>query len=162
MLFPLQFVQAQTKDYSNDVQSVDSIIGALYNVISGEANDQRDWERFMNLFAVDARLIPSFKSKDGKVALRSLTPAQYAESFSKNMKTGFFEGELFRVTNEYGNIVHVFSTYETREQKGGPVTMRGINSIQLLKTELRYYVVNIFWSGETKENPIPEKYLKGS
>ncbi len=156
----VELTHAQKSDYSKDVQSVNETIVALYDVISGEASEIRDWERFNNLFAQDARLIPSFKNKDGKIGLRTLTPAEYAESFSKNMKTGFFERELFRVTEQYGNIVHVFSTYETRNEQNGPVTMRGINSIQLLKTDERYFIVNIFWSGETKESPLPEKYLK--
>jgi hypothetical protein len=73
---------------------------------------------------------------------------------------GFFEKEISNMTELYGNIVHVFSTYETREERDGKVTMRGINSIQLLKSDDRFYVVNIFWSSETPQTPLPEKYLK--
>jgi heme-degrading monooxygenase HmoA len=152
---------AQTRDYSADVQSPDKIIAALYEVISGAGDQERDWNRFKNLFTEDARLIPTFTNKEGKTAYRNITPAEYAESFSKNIKTkpGFFETELFHKTEEFGNIVHVFSTYESREIKDGPVFMRGINSIQLLRKDNRYFVVTVFWSSETKEHPLPEKYL---
>jgi hypothetical protein len=59
----------------------------------------------------------------------------------------------------YGAIVHVFSTYETKEKKDGPVTNRGINSIQLFFNGDRYFVTTIFWSAESMGFPLPEKYL---
>jgi hypothetical protein len=152
---------SQTKDYSSDVRSVESTIKALYEVISGEKGQARDWERFKNLFTTDAKLIPTFINKEGKVAYRAITPAEYETSFTKQIPNrGFFENEIASITHTYGNIVHVFSTYETRDEKAGPVTMRGINSIQLLKANDRYYVMNIFWSSETPQTPIPEEYLK--
>jgi hypothetical protein len=155
-----QSVIAQTPDYTKDVQSVDAIIAALYEVISGASDQPRDWERFKNLFAEDARLVPTFKDREGKTGYRIITPAAYSESFARNIKTGFYEGEVSRITEEYGNIVHVFSTYETREKKDGPVTMRGINSIQLLRQADGYRILHIFWSAETTQTPLPEKYLK--
>jgi hypothetical protein len=139
---------------------VESIISALYAVISGDSGTKRDWERFKNLFTADARLIPSFKNKEGKAAYRTMTPAEYEQMFTTRVTTGFYETELSRVVEEFGTITHVFSTYETKEKIDGPVVQRGINSIQLLKSDDRYFIMNIFWSGETKENPIPEKYLK--
>ncbi|HEY0653097.1 MAG TPA: hypothetical protein VGD65_08210 [Chryseosolibacter sp.] len=150
----------QSKDYSADVKTVESTIKALYEVISGEKGEARDWERFRNLFTADAKLIPTFINKEGKVAYRAITPAEYETSFTKMIPNrGFFETEISNITEAYGNIVHVFSTYETRDEKAGKVTMRGINSIQLLKSNDRYYVMNIFWSSETDEAPIPGKYL---
>ncbi|HCM77759.1 MAG TPA: hypothetical protein DIS90_15355, partial [Cytophagales bacterium] len=68
--------------------------------------------------------------------------------------------ELYQTAEEYGTIAHVFSTYETREIANGPVTNRGINSIQLYKDTNRYYVVNIFWCAESMGFVLPEKYLK--
>jgi hypothetical protein len=153
-------VFSQTKDYSSDVKSVESTIAALYEVISGEKGEARDWDRFKNLFTADAKLIPTFTNKEGSVAYRAITPAEYETSFTKNIpQRGFFEREISNITESYGNIVHVFSTYETREEKEGKVTMRGINSIQLLKSNERFYVVNVFWSSETEKSPLPQKYL---
>ena len=37
---------------------------------------------------------------------------------------------------------------------------RGINSIQLLKDQGRWWVVSIFWMAETEEFPIPSEYLQ--
>ena len=41
----------------DDVKSIDSIIAATYDVISGPAGD-RDWDRFRSLLIPEARLIP--------------------------------------------------------------------------------------------------------
>jgi len=151
--------QAQ-KDYTNDVKSVDAVMAALYEVISGDPGVPRDWDRFRNLFTPDARLIPTGKNAEGKITYRTLSPEDYVTMFSTRVTTGFFERELYRVTEEYGTIVHIFSTYETKEKKDGPVTNRGINSIQLIKQNDRYAIMNIFWCPESAGFPLPEKYLK--
>jgi hypothetical protein len=156
--FPLT-VQAQA-DYANDVNSVDSTIKALYDVISGDPGAPRDWARFKNLFIADARLIPTIKNQEGKISYRALSPDDYVQMFTSRITTGFFEQELYQVKEEFGTVVHVFSTYETKEKKDGHVTNRGINSIQLLFDGSRYYVVNIFWCAESMGFKLPEKYLK--
>lgn len=150
----------QAKDYSNDVKSVDAIMSALYDVISGEANVSRDWDRFRYLFKPEAKLIPTRKDDKGEFTLRAMSPDEYVQMFSSRIATGFFERELSRKEEAYGTLVHAFSTYETKEKKDGPVTNRGINSIQLFKDKNRYYIVNIFWCAESAGFPLPEKYLK--
>lgn len=157
-LFPL-FSQGQQEKYSQDVTSIDAIIHAIYDVISGPADQPRDWERFRFLFADDAKLIPTKKQDNGQVTYRYWSPGDYVKMFTAN-RTAFFERELNRVTEEYGNIVHVFSTYETKTDPGGPVTNRGINSFQLLKDDDRYYIMTIFWSAESDGFELPGKYLQ--
>lgn len=150
---------AQSKDYSADVASEDAIIAALYDVISGPAGVERDWDRFRNLFKPETRLIPTRKSAEGNATLQALTPEEYVALFSSRIPTGFFERELHRVSEKYGTISHAFSTYETREKPDGPVTNRGINSIQLFNDGKRYFVVSIFWCAESLGFQLPEKYL---
>ena len=77
-------------------------------------------------------------------------------------KNGFFEKEISREVETFGNVTHVFSTYETfRTAEDSTPFMRGINSIQLLNDGERWWIVNIYWTGETDKNKIPKKYLKG-
>ena len=152
-------VTAQTTDYNNDVKSVDSIVAALYEVISGDPGQPRDWNRFRNLFKPEARLIPTGKNQQSEFTYRVLSPEDYVQMFSTRINTGFFERELGRTTETYGTITHVFSTYETKEKKDGPVTNRGINSIQLFFDGQRYYVINVFWCAESLGFPLPEKYM---
>jgi hypothetical protein len=144
-----------------DVQSVDAILAALYDVISGPASQPRDWNRFRSLFVPDARLIPVRRSKTGNGAdVVPYTPEQYQERATPLFaQDGFFERGIHNTTESFGDIAQVFSTYESRHTKDGAPFQRGINSIQLLKDGNRYWVVTILWDGESPTNPIPAKYL---
>jgi hypothetical protein len=147
----------------SDVSSLDAIMKAVYDVISGDAGKPRDWDRFRTLFHKDARLIPSGKNPtSGVTGARVLTPEDYIKRASANMeKEGFFEREKARRVEQYGNIAHVFSTYESfRSLTDKKPFMRGINSFQLFNDGKRWWVLTIFWQGETDDNPIPKKYLK--
>jgi hypothetical protein len=151
---------SQTKDYSKDVKSVDAIIAALYDVITGEPNSPRDWERFKYLFKPEARLIPTRKDDKGELTIKALSPEEYVQLFQSRIPTGFFERELSRKVESYGTVTHAFSTYETKEKKDGQVTNRGINSIQLFKDKDRYYIITIFWCAESMGFTLPDKYLQ--
>ena len=146
--------------YAKDVSSESNIIAALYDVISGEAVDARNWERFKYLFVKEALLIPTNKSATGVFGYRTMTPDDYITMFSSRVKTGFFENELKHEVNSYGTIAHVFSTYETRETKNGSITNRGINSIQLFYDQNRYYIVNVLWCAESMGFTLPSAHLK--
>jgi hypothetical protein len=146
-----------------DVASLDAIMKAVYDVISGDAGQKRDWARFRTLFHPDARMIPSGKNPTtGLVGARPLSPEDYIKRTEPIFaKEGFHEREVARRVETYGNIAHVFSTYESfRSLADKKPFMRGINSFQLLNDGKRWWVINIFWQAETPDNPIPKKYLQ--
>jgi hypothetical protein len=145
-----------------DVASLDSIITAVYDVISGPAGKKRDWDRMRSLFIPGARLIPTGSRPGGVYGSRVLTLDEYIERASGNFeKQGFYEREAARVTEQFGQIAHAFSTYESRHapDEAKPF-QRGINSIQLMNDGKRWWVVTIFWQGEDQKSPLPAKYLK--
>ena len=144
-----------------DVGSLDAILAALYDVISGPAGQARNWDRFRSLFIPGARLIPSTPNPEGKVVPRVLDPDGYAGRAAATLeKNGFFEQEISRKTDTFGTITQVFSTYESRRKKEDPAPFsRGINSIQLVNDGTRWWIVTVFWDSERPNNPIPAKYL---
>jgi hypothetical protein len=145
-----------------DVASLDSIIAAVYDVISGPAGKKRDWDRMRSLFIPGARLIPTGPRPGGVYGSRVLTLDEYIERSSGFFeKEGFYEREAARVTEQFGQIAHAFSTYESRHapDEAKPF-QRGINSIQLMNDGKRWWVVTIFWQGEDEKSPLPERYLK--
>jgi hypothetical protein len=144
-----------------DVSSPDAIVGAVYDVISGPAGEKRNWDRMRTLFVADARMMPTGKKASGEGVRRALSVEDYIASSGPFLeKNGFFETEIGRKTEQYGSIVHVFSTYESRKTKEDKDPfMRGINSFQLWNDGKRWWVINILWESETKENPIPAKYI---
>jgi hypothetical protein len=156
-------------DYLEKVKTIDSTIETLYSVISGEKGKKRDWKLFKYLFKPEAKLIPTGKNNDGEFMVRYMTPDDYVKGSEKWLvENGFFEKEIHRKTEHFGSIAHVFSSYESynNEADRNPLTRgtnpytRGINSIQLLHDGQRWWIVNIYWTQETDQNPIPRKYLK--
>jgi hypothetical protein len=146
-----------------DVQSIDSILAATYDVISGPAGKKRDWDRFRSLFYPGARLIPTGKRPgDTEVRARVLTPGDYVQGSAPRLeKDGFFERGVSNKTDHFGNIAHVFSTYESRHNEADAQPFqRGINSFQLVNDGKRWWIMTIMWQGETADTPIPSEYLK--
>jgi hypothetical protein len=144
-----------------DVQSIDAIVAALYDVISGPAGQVRDWDRMRSLFVPGGRLIPSVAGEHGGATARVLDIEGYIERSRPTLeRNGFFEREIARKTDSFGNIAHLFSTYESRHTASDPAPFaRGINSIQLLKDGDRWWIVTVFWDAERSGNMIPQQYL---
>ena len=153
--------QGGTNNYDDKVKTLDSTLESLYAAISGEKGEARDWELMRYLFHPDAKLIPSGKNKEGNINAQYMTVNDYITNSGKWLvENGFFEKEIHRTTNTFGNITQVFSTYESfRSEADEKPFMRGINSIQLLNDGKRWWIINIYWTQENPENPIPETYL---
>lgn len=145
-----------------DVASIDAIVAALYDVISGPAGAPRDWDRMRSLFAPEGRMGVVAARPDGSVVLRTLTPDDYIARSSKAFAAkGFFETEKARTQEVFGQLAHVFSTYEARHAKDDAQPfMRGINSIQLVNDGKRWYVLSLIWRGEDPTLQLPERYLR--
>jgi cell pole-organizing protein PopZ len=144
-----------------DVATVDGIVAALYDVISGTAGQPRDWDRMRSLFAPEGRLMAVGARPEGAYALRAMSVDDYITRNSKAFATmGFFEREAARSTETFGQIVHVFSTYESRHARGDAEPFqRGINSIQLVNDGKRWWIVNVLWRAEDASLRLPERYL---
>lgn len=147
-----------------DVASVDAIVAAVYDVISGPAGEARDWDRFRSLFAPGAQLIPMGRpAPDAPLQALRWSVEEYIDRAGPTLEeNGFFEREIHRVSERFGPLVHVWSTYESRRAADDPVPfVRGINSIQLLDDGSRLRIVNVTWAAETAGQAIPDRYLPG-
>jgi hypothetical protein len=166
-VIPAGIVAAQdsppTADRS-DVASLDAVMAAVYDVISGPAGEARDWDRFRSLFIDGARLIPTGRPEGATaVGYRVMTPDEYATRSGPVLEErGFFEREIGRAVERYGPVVHVMSAYESRTNEADAEPFaRGVNSFQLLNDGERWWIVTIYWSQETPDNPIPARLLGG-
>ena len=160
--FQTAMAQAPKTADPADVASIDSIMKAVYDVISGDAGKTRDWDRFRSLFYDGARLIPTGKdAKSGAVTAHVLSPDDYVKRVEPFFaKQGFYERETARRVETYGAVTHVFSTYESRHSRSDKTPFaRGINSFQLFYDGKRWWVMTIYWQAETPELPIPQQYL---
>ncbi|MYC04114.1 MAG: hypothetical protein F4069_08295 [Rhodothermaceae bacterium] len=157
ILFCASSVSAQD---SQDTESPDAIVQALYDVISTPAGETPDWGRWDTLFIPEARLIAIAPNETGDDRYFAWSPDEYKEMIGGYFEENpFFEVELSHTSEQFGNMVHRFSTYESYRSMDEPPFSRGINSIQLLQMDDRWWIVNIFWQPETPRLPLPEEYL---
>lgn len=145
-----------------DVKSIDSILTALYGVISGPAGE-RDWNRFRSLFLPQARLTAAVKNADGSARIRPMSVEDYAKGAgSYFLQHAFFESPIVNRIETFGNITQVFSSYESRHAAGEAPFARGMNSIQLLNDGTRWWIVSILWDEERSDNPLPKEFAAKS
>ncbi len=149
-----------------DAVSIDAIIKALYESISGPAGAPRQWERDRALYAPGALLIPMRPpsvAKDGRGAAEILDVDGYERSrtpfFAAN---SFYEVEIARREFHFGAMAHVLSVYEGRDAPNGKILKRGINSIQMFHDGARWWVASIMWDNEREGVTLPEDLLRKS
>ena len=145
---------------SEDVSSIDGVMKAFYEVISGPAGQVRQWSRDRTLYISDIRFVAMSEDKAGKPVAHVVSHQQFVDASDPILvKRGFYESEIHRVTQKFGNIAHVFSTYESREKADGPVIDRGINSVELFYDGKRWWIASNIWDDERTDNPLPAEYL---
>lgn len=143
------------------LDSIDAMVAALYDAISGPAGGERDWERFRGLFYPGARLLRTVVSPEGVVSLSAMAVQDFIDFAAPFFRAnGFYEREIGRRVEQFGHIVQVFSTYAafSGPDDNGPLG-RGINSIQLWSDGERWWVVSMLWDDERPGNPLPPDYL---
>lgn len=155
-----------------DVPGADSIralILDVYDVISGGAGVERDWDRMRSMFAPNARLsamVPRRQNDTVTAPHPSMVMMSVEDYIQRSgpmlMRDGFFETELAHEIERYGNVAQVWSTYESRlHSPDSAVVDRGINSFQLVYGEGRWWIWSILWHSERAgAGPIPERYLE--
>jgi predicted metalloprotease with PDZ domain len=143
-----------------DVNSIDAIIKATYAVISGPAGP-RDWNRFRSLFLPEAELGALVTTPDGKKIFQSFTPEHYQKTNGPFFtQSPFYEEELKRNVQQFGNVASVQSSYQFRFAPGGKVEQRGVNYFTLVKSDGRWWIANLTWQDEEKNLPLPAELDK--
>ena len=132
-----------------DYSTIDGLIFALYDVISGPAGVEPDWRCERELFAPGARLMPSRVLENGDVLCELLSVDDYIASRGPFLReNAFYERQVASKVDQYRHIAHVFSSYESSETPEGPAFSSGVNSIQLIRAKGRWWVQSILWNSE--------------
>lgn len=150
-------LQAQSP-FQKDAEIIDALIKATYEVVSGEKGEKRQWER--DRFLHHPQALYSFPDTETNQQIIMSVSDFHAETDSMVLETAFFETEVNREVRVFGNVAQVWSTYETRLEKDGPVMRRGINSIQLFYDKNRWYILSWAFDRETDKNKIPKSFDK--
>jgi hypothetical protein len=143
-----------------DVETVDGIIKAYYDVVSGPAGQPRQWGRDRTLYWPGIRFFAAGVKKDGTPTVKVMTHQEFVDGTNAGLvKNGFDEHEIHRVMYRVGNIAHVMSTYEMHEIGTGPVTGRGVNSLDLYWDGKRWWITAASWDDERPDSPLPPELL---
>jgi hypothetical protein len=153
-----------------DAASIESIVAALYASVCHAPEASPNWERMRAIFLPVGMLVPPRKPDEAIFTVIDVDgfEERYKKSVAARKEkgtppTGFFEKELSRRTDCFGNVCQIFSTYESRytESDAKPF-QRGINSIQLVRDSQRWWIASVIWDVERPDNPIPPPYLPGA
>jgi hypothetical protein len=129
----------------SDVSTLDAILHASYEVLSGPSGQARDWERYRTLFLEGARLMPVVAAE--KPHVRQLTLEDYIRRVEPIFAVeDFWERETSRKTETFGRVAHVLSEYESLREPEGEPFERGANSMQLFFDDTRWWIVSVMWN----------------
>ncbi|MBS1796147.1 MAG: nuclear transport factor 2 family protein [Acidobacteria bacterium] len=141
-----------------DVSTLDGILKAFYETISGPKGAPRQWSRDRTLYTPDVRFF-ALSENAGKIRARIMSHRAYVDATNDFLvDSGFQEKEINRVVRRFGNLVHVFSVYEYATADGREKG-RGINSIELFWDGTRWWIAAAGWDEERPGNPIPKEFL---
>jgi len=140
-----------TYPLKEDVETIDGIIKAYYEVVSGEAGAPRQWVRDNSLHHPDALIVFTGKDLDGRSYASTMNLGEFHND-TRAYENGFWESEIHRKTERFGNIAHVWSTYKTK--RGDGTNSGGINSIQLYNDGDRWWIISWMFDSERLDNQI--------
>ena len=144
---------------ADDFSTLDRTVKVLYETVSGPAGP-RDWDRFKSLFAPNSMLRAIVRQPDGNRRIVEMSVDTYVTRNSPAFeRDAFYESEIHRKTDVFGDIAQVWSTYEIRNKNESAPIMRGVNSISLRFDGQRWWIVSVLWQPESADNPIPKEYL---
>jgi hypothetical protein len=138
--------------HQSDVATLDAIVHALYETVSGAVGQPRDWDRFRSLFLPGGRLMPIVSMGGEKASVRLLSTEDFIQRVEPIFaREDFWERETSRQTETAGHFAHVLSFYECLRSPDGPAFEQSVNSIQLLNDGMRWWIVNLMWNTSRAE-----------
>jgi len=134
--------------YLSEAETLRDIVPALYEVVSGAPDEERNWPLLYDLFAPTATITPLFH-RDGMPDISVLTASEFVDLNKLLFKdVGFYETETHNQTIQVGHMATVISAYESRETPDKPVYSKGINTFQLVNDGRRWCVVSVTWDSD--------------
>lgn len=140
-----------------DPTDIGSVVDAMYAMVSGPAGP-RDWSLQDRVFHTDARQIRTGVDQNGVPWLKIMGLRDYREDTAAFFASApFFEVEIARRVDVFGNIAHVWSAYEARTAPNDErPERRGINSIQLFRDERGHWrIMAMIWDNERDGVAVP-------
>jgi hypothetical protein len=128
---------------ADDVSSLDGIIKAYFEVVSGPAGKPREWGRDATLYIPNVRFVIVKEDAKGKTAALSMTHQEFVDD-SEAARGGkaFYEREIHRIVHRAGNMAYVLSTAEQSASANGPALGHSIDSLDLYWDGTRWWIAS--------------------
>jgi len=140
------------KTHPADVSSIDAIIKALYDSITFTKGKEPNLDRLRFLFTSNAQFI-RMTEEGAKIMSLDDFISSFAERVKKGELISFYEKEVSRKENLFGNIAHILSKYVKSMNQDTPTAERsGVNSIQLIYEGKRWWICCILWEDKPTDN----------
>ena len=145
----------------DDVATIDGIMKAYYEIVSGPAGQPRQWDRDRTLYIPQIRFVVISEDAEGKISTRSMSHQEFVDSTTAALgNSAFYEHEVHRITHRFGNVAHVLSTAEQRTTPDGPILSHSIDSVELFWDGHRWWITNAnIWPGELPSRPLTKEFL---
>jgi len=151
------------EDVHEDLQSPRAIVQALHELVSAEAGEQRDWDRFRDLFLDGAMLSVAIKSPRTPGIIAATPEELIAQTETNYATTGFHELPLIYQVEEYGAMALVTNSFEVKLRRNdAEPLMRGLNHFQLLHDGERWWIVSNISTVETDDWRLPPAFAPES
>lgn len=151
---------AQTFPLAADVASPEAIVLAGYEALAREPGQPFQWDRFRSLFLPGARLVPNTEQRQGAFDVLTVDDfVAWIDPLWDPEDQGFVEEQIAARVERYGDVAHVFSTYQKHVWGSDEILGRGINSFQLVHSDGRWWIAGVVWDEEDGAGPIPPEYL---
>lgn len=141
---------------ADDISSIDGIMIAYYEVVSGPAGEARQVARDKSLHHPDAQII--LVTGEGLEGIGRMTLDEF-HAGSATPASAFYEWEVARRTERHGNVVHVWSTYAIGSEDRSEITNHGVNSIQMVWDGGRWWITSWIFDARSPAPPVPDEYL---
>jgi len=130
----------------SDVSSPEALVSAVYDVLSGRANEPRDWGRFRTLYAPGALLVPVRVAPDGSAVPDVCTVDRFIETRTVYLSAAdFYETGTSYEEQRFGPVASVISGYESRRDPGEPPFAVGTNCIHCYFDGVRWWTTHVTW-----------------
>jgi hypothetical protein len=140
-----------------DPTDIGAVVDAMYAMISGPRGP-RDWAVQAEIFHPQARQMRTWVGEDRRSYIKIMGPDDYRADVEPFFDAhDFYEVEIARRIDVFGNMAQVWSAYEARTEAGAAQPeRRGINSIQLFcEPDGRWRIVSMIWDNERPGLALP-------
>jgi len=155
--------EAAVTGFPAEFKTVDGVIDTLYKSVSFGPGGECDWKMLEQIFFPGAIFIQPPKRGEKRKVIHLKGFFADFQDFIKNSdvkKTGFWESVTNRTTDEFGDVAHSYVIFEARVEKDSPNHVgRGMDSIQLIRVDGRWWVSSINTQFERANIKLPKRFL---